>query len=153
MPFLQANIDRAIVITQYNLRGYDHSSGAGKEVSAKWLDATTCNLACYAVGLNRKDDSKPTTLYADYFDSSFGEYLAMCKELAGDCDHYQKEAIQLIVRDIVGLSAEMKAELAAGTREPSPYLLPLAKNNRWGKAVLALAEAFEVSLEQASPSN
>ena len=43
----------------------------------------------------------------------------------------------------------MKVEVAVGRLQDSGYLVPLEKDNRWGKIVLALADAFEVSLEQA----
>lgn len=154
MPFLRANIDRAIVMTQYDLRGFAHPLGfrEGHKSSAKSLDATTANLVAFAAGFGSEGsgDGSPTDeAYASYFKSSFEEYLAMCKRLAADCDLSQKEAIQLIVQEIVKQSEEMRAEVAAGKREPSPYLRPLEKGNPWGNAVLALAEAFEVSLEQA----
>ena len=147
MNFLTANIDRAIVMTQYDLRGFAHSLGFRIEKrSAKSLDATTGNFIGFAAGLGHWD--KPTDeAYADYHESSFEDYLAMCKRLAKDCDGSEKEAIQLIVQEIVKQGEEMKTEVAAGKREASPYLKPLENSNRWGKAVLALAEAFEVKLE------
>jgi hypothetical protein len=82
-----------------------------------------------------------------YWKSSFEDYLAMCKRLASECDLSQKEAIQLIVHEIVKQNKEMRAKVAAGTMKPSAYLQPLEKDNDWGKVVLALAEAFEVKLE------
>ena len=147
MSFLCANIDRAIVMTQYDLRGFAHPLGfrVGYQSSAKSLDATTANLVDFAAGPIK--DRPTDEHYADYFESSYEDYLAMCQRLAEDCDRSQKEAIQLIVQEIFKQSEEMKAEVAAGKREASGYLKPLEKNNRWGKVVLALAEAFEVKLE------
>jgi hypothetical protein len=72
----------------------------------------------------------------------------MCQRLFEDCDISEREAVQLIVREIVKQNEEMRAEVAAGKRANSPYLKSLDKDNRWGRAVLALAEAFEVNLEQ-----
>jgi hypothetical protein len=148
MHFLTANIDRAIVMTQYDLRGFAHPLGfREKKGSAKSLDATTGNFMAFAAGCGQHKEPTDEN-YADYFDSLFEDYLAMCKRLVADCDESQKEAIQLIVQEIVKQRDEMAAEVAAGKREASAYIKPLEKTNRWGKAVLALAEAFEVSLEQ-----
>lgn len=71
----------------------------------------------------------------------------MCQRLAVDCDRSQKEAIQLLVKEIVKQANEMRAEVVAGKMDPSGYLKPLEKSNRWGKVVFALAEAFGVELE------
>ncbi len=149
MHFLNANIDRAIVMTQYDLRGFTHPLRFRvKRLSAKSLDAITGNFMGFAAGLGHGDRKATDEAYADYFTSSFEDYLAMCKRLANDCDSSQEEAIQLIVQEIVKQSEEMKAEVAAGKRERSVLLMPLEKSNRWGKAVLALTEAFKVFLEQ-----
>lgn len=152
MNFLTTNIDRAIVMTQYDLRGFAHPLGFREKnkSSAKSLDATTGNFIGFAAGLGHGDRRPTDENYADYFESSYEDYLAMCQRLAKDCDLSQREAIQLIVQEIVKQSEEMKAEVVAGKREASAYLKPLEKSNRWGKAVLALAEAFEVKLEQVS---
>lgn len=147
MSFLRANIDRAIVMTQYDLRGFAHPMGFRiEERSAKSLDTTTGNFMGFAAGCG--EGRTPTDEhYADYFESSYEDYLAMCQRLLKDCDGSQMEAIQLIVQEIVKQSEEMKAEVVAGKMEASFYLHPLEKSNRWGKAVLALAKAFEVTLE------
>ncbi|MFA4954328.1 MAG: hypothetical protein WC641_03385 [Patescibacteria group bacterium] len=151
MDFLTANIDRAIVMTQYDLRGFAHPLGFREHPkSAKGLDAITCNLVAMAAGLGHGNRTPTDEAYADYFESSFEDYLAMCKRLVVHCDGSEKEAIALIVQEIVKQSDEMKAEVAAGKKEASAYLMPLKKNNRWGKAVLALARAFEVKLKKAA---
>lgn len=148
MSFLRANIDRAIVMTQYDLRGFAHPLGFRVEKpDPKYLDATTANFMEMAIGTLNKSEERTDDSHASYFDSSFEEYLVMCQRLAKDCDLSQKEAIQLIIREIVKQADEMKAEVTAGTRKASGYLRPLEKGNRWGNAVLALAEAFEVTLE------
>lgn len=72
----------------------------------------------------------------------------MCQRLTNNCDNSQKEAIKLIIQEIVRQSNEMKVEVATGKRMASHYLKPLEKTNCWGKAVIALVEAFEVKLEQ-----
>lgn len=149
MPFLRANIDRAIVMTQYDLRGFAHPLGVRlpRNASGKNLDATTCNLVSFAAGCCGADG--PTVACVSPFQSTYEEYLDMCKRLHEDCELSEREAIQLIVRDIVSQSEEMKAEVTAGKRKPDSYLQPLSKESRWGMVVLALAEAFEVNFEQA----
>ena len=149
--FLTANIDRAIVLTQYDLRGYLHPFGARLRylAHAKYLDASTCNFMVWAAGsgfrnISDREAGTPTDKdYVGYHGSSFAEYLAMCKRLAKDCSLDQKESIQLIVQEIVKQSEEMKTEVAAGKREETFYL----KSHNWGKAVLSLVEAFEVKLK------
>ena len=148
MPFLRANIDRAIVMTQYDLRGFADPVGMRFDGNTpKTLDALTGNFVGFAAGLG-KDGSEPTDdSYVSYWDSSFEQYLAMCQKLAEACDGSEKEAIQLIIQEIVRQSNELKAKVAAGELEQSGYLKPLSKDNRWGNAILALAEVFEVDLE------
>lgn len=141
-----ANIDRAIVMTQYDLRGFAHPLGIRMKYmsSPKSLDATTCNLMEFAAGF--RPDSGGTNL--DYFTCSYEEYLACCKQFAASCEGSRKEAVQLIIHEIVRQSKQMHQEVAEGKRKRSPYLLPLKKENRWGRTVLALAEAFDVELER-----
>jgi len=150
MGFFASNIDRAIVMTQYDLRGFDHPLGFRMRYksSAKSLDAITGNFMIFAAGYG-KDEYPTDENFADYFESSYQDYLAMCQRLAKDCDGSEKEAIQLIVQEIIKQSEEMKAEATAGKRSDSDYLKPLEKSNHWGKTVLALIEAFEVKLESA----
>jgi len=136
-------------MTQYDLRGFSHPFGIRmKPLSPKSLDATTGNFCSFAAGLGKKDAQPTTETYVNYFESSFQEYLTMCQELASDCDGSEKEAIQLIIHEIVRQSNLMKQQVANSERESTNYLKPLTKENRWGKAILALAEAFEVSAEE-----
>ena len=146
MSFSTANINAAIVMTQYDLRGFAHPIGFRcKPKDTKALDATTGNFVGFAAGLGG-GEGLPDESYVGYGNSSFDDYLAMCKRLAADCNVAQKEAIQLIVQEILKQSEEVKAEVVAGERQADGYIKPLTKDNRWGKAVLALAEAFEVPL-------
>ena len=147
MEFQTSSIDRAIVMTQYDLRGFLHPLGLRMKPmeSAKGLDATTCNLLAFAAKKLRLGQGESV---ADYFESSYETYLVTCRQLAACCDLSEKEAIQLILREIVRQNAVMRAEVDAKKREKSPYLQPLQKDNNWGKAVLALAEAFGMSHEQ-----
>lgn len=142
--YLTESIDRAIVMTQYDLRGFLHPVGfriKGKD--SKSLDAITNNLMAFAIKGSKDEDLN----YARYHESSFDDYLKMCKNVAKDCGVSQKEAIQLIIQEIVKQNKELRAEVTAGTRKASPYLRPLEKDNPWGKAVSALSEAFEVKIE------
>ena len=148
--FLSSNIDAAIVMTQFDLRGFWHPLGFRvKKNNPKNLDAITCNLAGFAAGLGNEKGKKCTDeAFASYHSSSFEDYLAMCKQLAKCCNRAQKEAIQLIIQEIVKQNKDMQAEVAAGKVERSSYLNPLREDNRWGKAVIALAKAFKVTLKK-----
>lgn len=152
MPFLTANIDRAIVVTQFELRGFFHPLGFRVEaeegcISPKNLDAATGNFIGYALGLGG-EKRQPTDTWVPYFQSTYEDYLDMCRRFASSCDLSQKEAVQLIIIEIVRQNGEMRQRVADGRMESDKYLEELDKGNRWGKAVLALIEAFEVSDEQ-----
>jgi hypothetical protein len=143
MSFHGSNIDRAIVMTQYDLRGFLDPLGFRHEhMSGKDLNAITANLVAMAA----LDQNKTPTdeRYVKYGRSSFEEYLSMCKALSEDCDLSQREAIQLIVAEIFKQHKEMKEQVADGTREQDLYLKELNKDSAWGTAMLALAEVFEV---------
>ncbi len=148
--FLTANIDRAIVMTQYDLRGFAHPLGFREKPksSAKSLWCITGNLLAFAADAGHGAPTDPN--FICYFDDvfEFEAYLAMCQRLAEHCDESEKEAIQLIIQDIVKQTLEMKLEVTKGTRKPSKYLASLDKNSRWGRAILALAEAFHVDLQE-----
>lgn len=149
MPFLIASIDRAIVMTQYDLRGFGHPLGFRiPAMNPKSLYILTGNFIGFAAMVSNDQTGPADESYVKFSsDASFEERLAMCHKLAASCDKSQKEAIQLIVKEIVVQSEQMKAKVAAGTRESSNYLMPLDKTNCWGMTVLALAEAFEVVIE------
>jgi len=147
VPYLGANIDRAIVMTQYDLRGFSHPAfGRLEKMDPKSLFQLTGNLVAFAA---MSDDRVPTDgSYATYrSDASFEERLNMCQLLAVYCEDSRRAAIQLIVKEIIAQSKTMKAEVAAGTREATGYLQPLDKSNCWGMTVLALAEAFGVVID------
>lgn len=83
MSFLTPNIDRAIVMTQYDLRGFVHPFGLREEERhSKSLAATTCNFVAFAAGMGKPEKTPPAhEPYASYFDSSFEDYLAMVNQL------------------------------------------------------------------------
>lgn len=148
MPLSIENIDRAIVMTQYDLRGFAHPLGFREEkMNPKSLDAITANFVGSVFGIS-KDESTDKS-YVDYFTGSFEEKLAMCRHFAEGCGcSSQKEATQLIIQEIVRQSEQMKAEVVSGDRKESAYLKSLSKDNCWGGLILALAEVFEVPLEE-----
>jgi len=152
MNFHTSNIDRAIVMTQYDLRGFADPLGfrEGYNSSAKSFYLTTANFLAFAAHAVEKgmptDEGYVSLVWGE--EVTYESYLAMCRRLKEDCDLSQVEAIKLLVLQIVRQSEEMKAEVASGKREHSNYLKPLDKSNRWGIAVLALAEAFKVEIPQ-----
>lgn len=145
--YLTANIDRAIVMTQYDLRGFAHPMGFRlHHKHPKYLDAAIANLTAFAANVSH---GATDTSYVGYFDSSFKDYLAMCKRFAACCDGSEKEAIQLIVREFVRQHKDMAAKIAAGKIQDPGYLKPIMKKNRMGNAIIALAQAFDVKLPSA----
>ena len=149
MPYLRSNIDRAIIITQFDLRGFWHPLGFREKrgESAKSFSVIPGNMISFAAGFGHEkvEDNKATdSSYINTLKGSFQQILQMCKKLASDCDLSQKEAIQFIVVDIIRQSKKMKAKVLRNKAKPSPYLKALKKNNWWGRTVLALIEAFEV---------
>lgn len=149
MSYLRSNIDRAIIVTQFDLRGFWHPLGfrQKKGESAKSFSVIPGNMISFAAGFGHEEpeDRKATdSSYINTFQGSFQQILQMCKRLASDCDLSQKEAIQLIVVDILKQSKKMKAKALRNKTKPPPYLKALKKNNWWGRTVLALMEAFEV---------
>ena len=122
-----------------------HHDQASK-MTPKTLFCIPANFISIAAG--RNDDRNPTDAdYADYFESSYEAFLAMCKCLVEKCYPSQKHAIGLIVKEIAVKDKRMKAEVAAGKRKETAFLKPLEKDNPWGRAMLALVEAlgFKVS--------
>lgn len=147
MPaFLTQNIDRAVVVTQFDLRGFVHPIGfriEGRQC-AKYLLAIPSNMVAFAAGLGREDSPLTDDLYVNSFEASYEDYLAMCKRLASCCDRTQKEAIQLIIKDVVAQAEELRR----GEDEPRLPLLALSRDTRWGRVMLSLADAFEVELAE-----
>ncbi len=152
MPFLQANIDRAIVITQFYLQGFYNPLEIRFEKGEdnKGFSFIPCNLIACADGCDYRNGKFADGTYVNSMGASFKDCLKVCKELAFGCDGVQIEAIQLIIQEILQQAEKRKAKVASGESEPSSYLKSLKKNNWWGRIVIALAEAFEVSLEKAT---
>jgi hypothetical protein len=143
LMFSHPTIDRSIVMAQYDLRGYTHPLGfrVKKGEDPKGFAFIPLNLIAFAWG---KDDSCGVNL----LNCTYEACLELCKRFVSACDLSEKEAIQLILFDIVEQSKEMKAKVEAGEAKPTGYLMPLEQTSWWGKNVLALAEAFEVDFEK-----
>lgn len=145
-PFLTAHIDRAIVMTQFDLRGFSHPLGFRlHHQHPKYLDATICNFVSFAANAGSAEATDPK--FVGYFDSTFKDYLAMCRRLAKCCDGSEKEAIQLIVAEFIRQHKDMTTKVATGEIEDTGYLQPLVKENCMGKAVIALATTFGVNIK------
>ena len=151
MPIRREKIDRAIVMTQSDLRGFWHPLGfrVGRAKSSKSHHALTCNLMAFV--LLDDDGNVLDGCYVDRRDASYEDYLAMCQEVCRRCTPDQKEAIQLIILDIFTMGEEIKVGMVSGDIQTLGYLgpidQPLDKSSVQGRAVFALAEAFGVDLE------
>lgn len=80
--FRRGKIDRAIIITQYDLRGFGHPLGfrMGKCESAKCNFVIPGNLVAFAAGLGEEGNTQPVPdVYVDCYRSSFEQCLTMCK--------------------------------------------------------------------------
>ncbi|OGN16781.1 MAG: hypothetical protein A3C88_00230 [Candidatus Yanofskybacteria bacterium RIFCSPHIGHO2_02_FULL_50_12] len=139
--FLWASIDRAIVMTQYDLRGFAHPLGFRYEkfASAKCFSYIPGNFIGFAAGY-AKTPQQPTIEYS--MNMPFEEQLEVCKKLRVSCEcRSQVEAIQLIVKEILEQHKQYQILHPADS-----YVKLLQPDNYWGKPVLALAQAFEVEV-------
>lgn len=127
--FLERSIDNAIRVTCEQIK---------ENISVSDLESVTATFANFAAGLYTKEGFSDDYFYSvSYFSSSYEEYLAMCRQLFSDCNLSQKEDIRLI---ILGIVRVMKLKFL--------YHMSLNKGDRWGRAVLSLAEAFGVGFEE-----
>ena len=149
MPFLEENINSAIVETQYDLRGFAHALGF-RTNSNKTFEAIPLNFLALAVGASLRKNKAPTDISfispVESDDEAYEKYLTMCKQFANDCNLSQYEAVQFIIKDIIQSREDREKKLSAD--EKDMYLRPLNKDNWWGKTMLALAEAFNVLFEK-----
>lgn len=147
MVFVRHSIDRAIVCTLYDLEGFLSPLGTRHEKGAtnKGFEAIAPNFVSFALGYPKDQEIPQEDLRPGRLDSTYEEYLGLCKEFASKCDCAQKELAQRIVKEILKQDAERKEKLGD---EKTPYVKPLSVDNWWGKVVIALATAFEVELPQ-----
>lgn len=141
--FNGSDIDRAIVMTQYDLRGFAHPLGFRSEhmSSPKGFNATVANFLAFAYG-----ESEHLVNY--YKDFTYDEYLSECKRLHESCELSRREAIQLIIKEMLKQHKEFESDIKSGKREKTGYISPLNKENRQGIVLLCLAETFAVVIEE-----
>lgn len=145
MEFLRGSVDRAIVMTQYDLRGFAHPLGFRiTKKHPKYHFALMCNFMSFCCMSAVKGQAIEGSVY--FSDCTDEEYLAMCKELATFCDESQKEAIQLIIKAMARQHMMFRRQIVAGRLEESRYFAQVVKSTITGKVLLSLAEAFEVPL-------
>jgi hypothetical protein len=147
MVFERHRIDRAIVVTLYDLEGflsplgYRHKKGENN----KGFEAIAPNFVSFALGYPKEGEIPPEDVRPGRLDSTYEEYLGLCKEFVERCDPAQKELAQRIIKEILKQDAERKEKLGD---QKDAYVKPLSVDNWWGKVVIALATAFEVELPQ-----
>ena len=155
--FLSENINSAILGSQYDMRGYVHALGFRMDnIGSKGLSYLPINLITFSAGCGKKgenDDEIPCTIapeimfYYDEKNLTYEKVLNLCKKLFTECNYIQKEAIQLLLKDVLNKTEELKAE-AELKNEKDAYIRPLDKNTNWGKIMLGLMEAFDVKVDQ-----
>jgi len=148
MTFSKANIDRAIVQTQYDLRGFQHPHGFRLDRdSSTGLFYSVINFMPIAAGFGTTEVQDKPPGYITAHKSTYEQYLDACKSLGKACDPTQREAILYLLREILEMHTEIEEKISSGKLKESGYLLPLEKNNYWGKVLLALTEAFYVVIK------
>ncbi len=155
--FLSENINDAILLSQYDMRGYVHPLGFRMNgIEAKGLSYLPVNLIQFSAGWGKKDDSgnklEPTIapdllFYYNEENLTYEKILALCQKFVSECNRYQKEAIQFLLKDVLNKTAELKAE-AESKNERTAYIRPLDQSNNWGKIMLGLMEAFDVKVDE-----
>ena len=152
MAYLKENIDAAIVCTQFDLRGFWHPLGfrCKLPLEGKDLSYIPVNLIGFAVGFGKKENNVATDeSYCSPFDEKTTKESVdkMCKKFAQDCDLFRREAIQLIIKDILKAFHECRDRIAKGEEETKYIPEVLDNNTNWGMLMVSLVEAFEVDSE------
>ena len=135
MPFKSENINSAIIATQYDLRGFYHPLGfrlKKGECGCKLFSYIPMNLVGFAIKSNPHcptDDS-----YVDS-DAPFEQYLNMCQRFASDCNPAQKEAVQIILGDIM-------SQLEGVKQKSYQHQFLLEEGSDFEKVMKALTQAF-----------
>ena len=145
MTYRTQDIDRGIVMTQADLRGFYHPLGLRiKPTVPKFVWYATINLPAFMAGVNKEDHEVDPTFVSADSDATYEQHVAMAKAIAEACDASQVEAIELILRNITRKMSAYRKQLAAGELDgPAGYVHELTKNNIWGITVLALREGFD----------
>lgn len=152
MSFVKSNIDRAIVLTLFDLNGFQWPTGfrAPRSKDYKGFSFIPANLVAFSDGYfstGERQASDPS--HPNLFKSRFADYLETCRRLARACDKAQREAVRNIIKEILERH-EKRSRLPVDSIDPSSraYIFPLRKGNYWGKALIALATAFRVAWDR-----
>ena len=155
MTYRIQDIDRGIVMTQTDLRGFYHPLGfRTKRKVAKYVWYATINLPAFMAGVSVKDHEVDPTFVSADSDATYEQHVAMAKAMAEACDASQAEAIELILRNITRKMSVYRKQLAAGKLDgPPAYVHELTKDNIWGTTILALREGFADKFKQLRANN
>lgn len=155
--FLSININRAILSSRYDMRGYLHPLGFRMDgIQAKGLSYLPINLIHFSasIGIRDENDKEPECtinpeimFYYTDNDLTYEKVLNLCKKFFVECNYIQKEEIQLLLKDVLNRTEELKKE-AELKGEKNFYIRPLDKNTNWGKIMLGLMETFDVKAEE-----
>ena len=150
MTYRQPDIDRGIVMTQADLRGFYHPLGVRiKPTVPKFVFYATVNLPAFMAGVSNDDyEVDPTFVSADS-DATYEQHVTMVKTMAEACDASQTEAIELILRSITRKMSTYRKQRDTGEYDgPDRYVHELTKDNIWGITVLAMREGFADKFKQ-----
>ena len=155
--FLSENINNAILLSQYDMRGYVHPLGCRMNgIEAESLSYLPVNLILFSAGCGKKDNSgnelEPTIapdllFYCDEDSLTYEKIFILCQKFALECNNFQKEAIQFLLKDVLNKTEELKT-IAKSKNERIADIRPLDQSNNWGKIMLGLMEAFDVQADK-----
>lgn len=147
MAFSKEAVSRAIIETQFNLRGHESVLGTRtppEEMGPEDIYTILQNF----IRVARQGSEESIDAWLSRSHPSLA-HLALCKKLAKSCNMYAKEAVQYLISDIARWNEQMRLEICEGKRKASASIIPHSEETGEGRTLLALAEAFEVNLEKA----
>ena len=141
-------IDRSIVMTQYDLRGFAHSVLGRVSDNPKSFNATVMNFLSFIVYDQKAGAMRDPAFFGsgDHDHRPYEDFLVMCRRIHEFCDLSQVEAIQFIIRDFLSKHAEWMTKIESGECEKTGYITELTQETQLGKVILSLAGAFEVDI-------
>lgn len=157
MHFQDEHIQFAVAQTRIDLQHLQRIEAADdrRQNGPQCLDEIPGNFLARAAGLigPQRRGTGEINILPSYKESSFDDMLAACHQLAADSDDegYQTTNIRVIIYDILRHRQEMAAEIAARIRNPSSKIRPLDRSHPWGRAMIALAIAFDVPYTEEPP--
>jgi len=145
MSYRIQDIDRAIVMTQADLRGFYHPMGLRViPTAAKFVFYTTINLPAFMAGISDENHETDETYVSADSKATYEQHVIMAKAMAEACNVTQVEAIDLILRSIVRKMNTYRKEREAGILTSSEgYIYTRDKTNIWGITVLSMREGFK----------